>query len=211
MILSIEANAREHEHRWPPESTSSTVSRNASNLPLASGSSMYSGRIKPGCAQTWRKRVSAASTCTVAPSMPAAVDVRDHVAARGLGDAAIEPALQRREIALDDLFGALRQFARDVFFRAPQHERFEPRAQRARRLRRPRRSDSRSAAGTTLSEPSKPGSTKAKIDHRSRSEFSTGVPVSASRWSARSRARPWRSANSDSSHSAPRRGSACGS
>ena len=26
------------------------------------GSSMYSGRIKPGCAQTWRKRVSAAST-----------------------------------------------------------------------------------------------------------------------------------------------------
>ena len=56
MILSIEAKAENTSTLWPPESTSSTVSRNASNLPLASGSSMYSGmnqtRMRADLAQT---------------------------------------------------------------------------------------------------------------------------------------------------------------
>ena len=114
--------------------------------------------------------------------MPFFVDFGEHVAPGGLGDAAIEPALQRREFALDDCFGALGQLARNVFFGAPQ-----TRTARAANAAACAAVSSPSAIGFSNrrrnedSEPSKPGSTNAKIDHRSRSEFSTGVPVSARR------------------------------
>ena len=54
------------------------------------------------------------------------VELREHVAPCSLGDAAVQAALQRRELALDDRLGALGQLARDVFLGAAQQERFQP-------------------------------------------------------------------------------------
>ena len=60
-----------------------------------------------------------------------AIELREHVATRGLGNPAIETTLERREVALDDRLGARREFFCDVFFGTTQHEGFESRAQRA--------------------------------------------------------------------------------
>src|SRR5271165_4296758 len=54
MMRSIEAKALKTSRRCPPERISSTVSRNASNFALASGSPRCSSKSKPGCAEIWR-------------------------------------------------------------------------------------------------------------------------------------------------------------
>ena len=122
------------EHEQPVSAREHLVDRLEERVELAARFrvvAMFRERAAPGARRSGAGASARPGRGSVAPRCPAPSTCGEDLAPRRLGDAAIEPPLQRREVALELDLGAFGQLGRDVFLRAPQHERLEPRAQHA--------------------------------------------------------------------------------